>query len=120
MKIVIPGTLPGLNEYTEANRKNRFAGAKMKKEIEQYLCAAIKNNKPERLEQPARITLLWVERDRRRDKDNIAFAKKFVFDALVKSGVLPGDGWGYIDSFTDTFAVDAENPRLEITIERAV
>ena len=56
MKIVIPGTLPGLNEYTEANRKNRFAGAKMKKEIEQYLCAAIKNNKPERLEQPARIT----------------------------------------------------------------
>ena len=34
MKLVIPGTLPGLNEYTKANRTNKYVAAKFKREAE--------------------------------------------------------------------------------------
>lgn len=34
-KFFIPGRLPGLNDYTAANRYNRYAGAKMKKDTEE-------------------------------------------------------------------------------------
>ena len=51
------------------------------------------------------------------DKDNIAFAKKFIQDSLVHAGVLANDGWNQIEGFTDDFAVDPKNPRVEVTIE---
>ena len=53
----------------------------------------------------------------RRDKDNIAFAKKFIQDSLVHAGVLQNDGWKHIEHFTDDFAVDPKNPRVEVVIE---
>ena len=56
-------------------------------------------------------------RTERRDKDNIAFAKKFIQDALVKEKVLENDGWAQIDSWTDAFAVDAQRPRVEVELE---
>ena len=63
------------------------------------------------------IHYLWIEPSRRRDKDNVAFAKKFIQDALVEGGVLRNDGWAEIEHFTDDFAVDPKNPRVEVTIE---
>ena len=56
---------------------------------------------------------MWA---RRRDKDNIAFAKKFIQDALVKEKVLKNDGWAQIESWTDAFAVEAQHPRVEVEI----
>lgn len=32
MKLIIPGRLPGLNDMTDAARRNRYESAKMKKE----------------------------------------------------------------------------------------
>ena len=37
-------------------------------------------------------------------------------DALVKSGVLQGDGWKHIVGFSDEFYIDKENPRIEVEI----
>ena len=62
------------------------------------------------------IEYTWYEADRRRDKDNIAFAKKFINDALVECGVLPNDGWRNIRTMFDMFDVDATNPRVEVTV----
>ena len=53
----------------------------------------------------------------RTGKDNIAFAKKFIQDALVKSRVLKNDGWNDIDGFSDDFRVDKKRPRVEVRIE---
>lgn len=47
----------------------------------------------------------------------IAFAKKFILDALVGAGVLRGDGWKHISGFTDRFKVSKEDPRIEVEIE---
>lgn len=120
MKITIPGRLDGLNEYTNANRTHRQKGAKLKKANEDIVLWAIKGHKIKTFENPVHIKITWIEPNRKRDKDNIAFAKKFVFDALVRGGVLKGDGWNHIDNFSDDFAVDKDNPRIEIEITEAI
>ena len=54
----------------------------------------------------------------RRDGDNIlSCGTKFIQDSLVHCGVLDNDGWGQIEHFTDDFAVDPKDPRIEVTIE---
>lgn len=58
------------------------------------------------------IRYRWIEKDRRRDKDNISFAKKFIQDALIDAQILPDDGWKWIEGFEDHFAVDRKNPRM--------
>lgn len=107
-------TLPGLNEYINAERTNRYKAAKMKRDIEQTIALCAPNIK---LTKPVTIHYKWVEKDRRRDKDNISFAKKFVQDALVKKGVLKNDGWNDIVNSFDAFEVDPKNPRVEIIIK---
>ena len=60
----------------------------------------------------------WVEKDRRRDKDNVSgYGRKVIQDSLVKAGYLRNDGWGEIVGFTDTFSVDKGRPRIEVIIE---
>lgn len=115
--IVVPGQLPGLNEYISAERTNRYKAASLKRQTEQRITCAIKAQaKGVRFAKPVIIRYRWYEKNRKRDKDNISFAKKFIQDALVHSGVLENDGWKNIDHFTDEFFVDNQNPRVEIEI----
>lgn len=51
----------------------------------------------------------WHERTKKRDADNIAFAKKFILDALVKNGVLADDSRKYVKGFYDTIVDDKED-----------
>ena len=113
----IYGRLDGLNEYTRACRSNRYKGSKMKANNEGLVIASVlcklRNVK---FNCKVNITYKWYEANKKRDLDNIAFAKKFIQDALVKMGVLAGDGWRHISGFTDEFYIDKENPRIEVTI----
>lgn len=116
-KLVIPGSLPGLNAYIQAERSHRQKAAKLKRDTEDRIGYYIRAQLPRvRINNPVVLRYLWVEKNRRRDKDNIAFAHKFVQDALVENGVLAGDGWRYIDHFVDTFSVDSLAPRVEVEI----
>lgn len=65
---------------------------------------------------PITLTFTWYEENRRRDLDNIAFAKKFILDALVKNHTIAGDGWKYVRGYSDCFHVDSDNPRIEVKI----
>ena len=116
-RLIVPGPLPGLNEYIEAERRNKYAAANMKRRTESAIISAAKEQlRGVRLTRPVVMRYTWVERNRRRDRDNVAFARKFVQDALVRCGVLRGDGWKEIAGFTDAFAVDRERPRVEVTL----
>lgn len=118
IKFIIPGKLPGLNDYTANNRGNKYSGAKIKKGCDRLIQVEIRRQLGSlKLSSPVSISYHWHEQNKRRDKDNIAFAKKFINDALVKSGVLAGDGWRNIKGFSDYFYVDPKNPRIEIEIE---
>lgn len=112
------GTLPGLNEYVEANRRNRQCGARTKRGAETVVMQYIRVARVQPFTGPVFLSFSWHERDRRRDVDNIAFAKKFILDALVKTGILADDGRKHVVGFSDEFHVDRANPRVVITIER--
>lgn len=92
----------------------------MKRDAERrIILAARKQLRKTRFQGSAVMDYAWREPNRRRDKDNIAFAKKFVQDALVHAGFLKGDGWAYAGGFSGRFGVDPGNPRVEVEIREA-
>jgi Holliday junction resolvase RusA-like endonuclease len=121
MKLIIPGTLPNLNDYIDAERKHRQKAAAMKKKYEHLIMLLAKSQlRGVKFTKPVVMRYVWLEPNRRRDKDNVSsFGRKLIQDALVRSGVLKNDGWNEIDSFSDSFGVDQKNPRIEITITEA-
>ena len=87
-KLTIPGLLPGLNEYIDAERshKGKYKAASMKRQAQNVIGYMIRTQlRGVRFTRPVVIRYLWIEPSRRRDKDNIAFAKKFIQDALVET-----------------------------------
>ena len=101
IEIEIPYKFPSLNQYINECRKNKFAGAKMKKQI-QYDISFFIARLP-RFENPVRINFTWIEENKRRDLDNVAFAKKFILDALVENGKLKDDNRRFVTAFSDDF-----------------
>lgn len=122
MKLVIYGTLPGLNDFIDANRRNYHAGAKLKKEA-QYVVevSARKSLKRWKATGPVFMHYVWFEPNKKRDKDNISGGgRKIIQDALVSAGYLKNDGWSDIIGFSDEFQVDKKAPRIEVTIEEVM
>lgn len=103
LRIEMPIKLPSLNEYVNACRSNPYVGAKMKKDSEELIGWFIKKIAPFR--NPVEVSFTWVEPNRRRDVDNISFAKKFILDALVKNGVLQDDSQKYVRALSDSFKI---------------
>ena len=102
--------LPGLNEYTGACRNNKYIGAKMKQDIENTIWIYIKQQmKSTKIDSPVKINFKWIEDSKKRDLDNICFAKKFILDALVKANVLRNDTQNFVKGFTDTFEYSNKN-----------
>jgi hypothetical protein len=57
-----------------ACRYNKFAGAKMKQDIEDSLSIFI--NKLPKFKKPIKINFLWIEKTKKRDLDNVAFRQE--------------------------------------------
>lgn len=99
--ITIPFRLPSLNQYINECRKNKFAGAKMKKDVEKDIGWYI--NLLPNYKNPIKIHFHWIEENKKRDLDNVCFAKKFILDSMVKAGKLKDDNRNYVKGFADTF-----------------
>lgn len=116
----IEGQLPNLNDYTLACRSHRQMGARMKKNAEAIISAyIIQQLKGVAFKKTVKLSFRWYEPNRKRDLDNICFAKKFILDALVSNGIIVADGWKGVVGFTDNFYIDKENPRIEVDIQEA-
>ena len=100
-KIEIPFRLPSLNQYINECRRNRFAGAKMKKEVENDIGWYIRQLPL--YKNPIKIHFIWVEENKKRDLDNVCFAKKFILDSMVKAGKLKDDNRNFVKGFRDDF-----------------
>lgn len=88
--------LPGLNEYTRAYRSSRYAGATMKKDAERAVMAYVRAAHAKPASDPCAIMMVFHEPDRRRDADNVEFARKFILDGLVAAGVIAGDSPAHV------------------------
>ena len=117
-RFTIPGRLPGLNEYITACRTSPYKGAKLKADAERAVTAAAQTQlRGLRITRPVTMDYAWIEKDRRRDLDNVSsFGRKIIQDSLVQCGILRNDGWKEITGFSDAFAVDKKHPRIEVTI----
>lgn len=112
--VMVHGKLPGLNEYIGACRENRYKAAKMKREAEDLIIWQTKRLSP--ITSRVRFVFTWHEETRRRDPDNVCSAKKYILDALQKSGKLKNDNSRYVAGFEDRF-VYGEGQGVEIRIE---
>ena len=114
--LIIPGRFPSLNDYIAAERRNRHIAAKMKRDETKRVADIAANSDMPTFQKPVHVYFTWVEPNRRRDIDNIAFAHKFILDGLVKAGVLNGDSQKYVTGFVDLFRVDKDNPHVSVLI----
>lgn len=109
--------LIGLNEYTNTNRYNKYAGAKQKKDEQNFIKACIKQQLGNlKIEKPVVGTFTWIEENKRRDLDNICFAKKFILDSLVELGILKDDNRKMVCGFIDKFEY-AEKSKVIVELE---
>lgn len=114
IKVEIPLKLPSLNEYINVCRTNKFKAARFKAELEGEIGLFL--GRLPRFEKPIKIHFIWIEENRRRDYDNICFAKKFILDALVKKGKLKDDNRNFVSGFSDSFEI-GEKTKIILYIE---
>lgn len=116
MILTIKGELMDLNTYVNKQRYNRFAGAAAKKDETDRVAWECVNKNLQPIKEKVYIKYHWFCKNKRKDKSNISFAKKFIEDGLVNAGVLDNDGWDDIAGFEDKFSLDVNNPRIEVEI----
>ena len=100
-----------LNDYIKAERTPKW-GQQMANTIKKRETNFV-NLKARKLlskiDSPVRIIFNWRCSNRKSDPDNIAFAKKFILDGLVKASILANDGWKQIKGFEDNFEKSDED-----------
>lgn len=111
----IPGELPGLNEIITAAKCHFGSYATMKEVNTDAVCWMVKQ--APKLVNPIEVAITWYAKDKRRDPDNVMAGQKFIFDGLVKSGIIPNDTWRYVKGITHRFEIDRKNPRVEVEIQ---
>ncbi len=116
----IPVRFPGMNEFIAATNRNRYEGAHMKKRWTDLVAWWAKALRVPRFETPVEVTFNWTEPNRRRDRDNVAAASKFVLDGLVLAGVLPNDTARWVRNVRHEFPEpDRSSVGLTVVIEGA-
>lgn len=98
---VIECKLPSLNNYVRACRGGIHCGNTMKREIEKMLMWQM--GRLRKIKTPCYICFEWHEKTKKRDKDNVAFGKKFILDAMQKAEKLENDNNRCIQGFSDRF-----------------
>ena len=116
-KFIIEGRMPSLNEYIRAINKHHMVGNIMKQTETDRAAWSAKAAKMPKFTRQVKIHFFWFEENRKRDLDNVAAAKKFIIDGLVRAQVIANDTQNYVKGFTDTFEYDPRNPRIEVVVE---
>jgi len=102
-----------MNEIIAASKAHHMKYANMKKDYTALVMISAGNL---RKVDKADFEITWYCKDKRKDKDNIIAGAKFIFDGLVKAGVIKNDGWSQIGNITHKFEIDKENPRVEVVL----
>jgi len=108
MTIYYPFTY--LNEYIALTNKASYGKGKnynpankVKRDTTNFVYYAMLN-KP-KIKTPCRLKFTWLVKNKQRDLDNIAFAKKYILDGFVKAKIIPNDNLNCIIGFQDEFEI---------------
>ena len=114
MKFTIEGELPALNEIIDKSKAHHMAYASLKKEATNLVQWSA-NGLPKM--NRIKLNITYYCKNRRKDPDNIAAAKKFILDGLVKAGIIKNDGWKEVKGWSEKWERDKDNPRIEVEIK---
>src|SRR5699024_6534688 len=80
-KIIIPGELPGMNEIIKASKSHYHAYNNMKRKHTEHIAwlAKAEGKQYKKID----LEIIWICKNRRKDKDNIIAGTKFILDGLV-------------------------------------
>lgn len=114
----IPGTLPTMNEMINLSKTHWAEYREMKAIATNKVVTSILSQNIPKINNKIDIRIKWVCPNKRHDKDNIASGAKFIWDGLVKAGIIPNDTWKYQRSTTHLYDIDKVNPYIHVTIFR--
>jgi Holliday junction resolvase RusA-like endonuclease len=114
----IKGRLDSMNRTLKIPRW-RFAQSRRRALVKYHVGSWVMAAQIPQFKGPVKIHVRWVERDKRRDRDNIRSSIKPILDALVIQERIVNDSQKWLVELTDSYDVDKENPRIEVTIEDA-
>lgn len=92
----ITGKLATLNEHIAAERRNRYAGGALKKNMTNMVAWQLKGHEP--IQKPCILTFNWLYSSKA-DFDNIRFAVKYILDGMVIAGILRDDSQKWVVGF---------------------
>lgn len=119
MTLEIPGRLPSLNDIIALAKQGRGSYqpyALIKSTHENVICIECKRQKLKSIGK-CDVTITWVCKDKRRDKDNIiAGGTKLILDSLQKAGIIKNDNWSCIGDITHKFQI-AEKEKIVVELE---
>ena len=121
-QVIIEGKFPSMNEFIDANRRNRGKwnkGNQMKQASQDDISwQLLQQHKKLHIDKPVYLHYTFYEPNKKRDLDNISgYFHKVFQDALVHCGVIHNDNWHYIVGFSDEFKIDNKTPRIEVIIQ---
>lgn len=102
----VPIKFVSLNEYIELckRRKGNYNPAQnYKHKVQNDIVFCIKGARIKKIKRPSFFRFIWYESSKRRDKDNVAFGKKFLLDGMQSAGILPSDNNRWVVGFEDHF-----------------
>ncbi|MEA3324110.1 MAG: hypothetical protein U9Q37_03085 [Euryarchaeota archaeon] len=127
-RVKLLSDVPSMNEilaakgavYTGGHRR-RSAYTTMKKTCTQAVANALREQEcvPTEPYSTISISIIWYEKNRRRDPDNIRAGVKFILDGMVLAGVIKNDGFSNIASIQDQFCV-AESKTRSVSVAWSV
>ena len=107
-----------LNAFIKAINSHYIIGNRAKQENTDMVVEAIRHARIRPVERyPITIGLTWYSPNGKKDIDNVSFAKKFIMDGMVRSGIIENDGRKQIAGFErEMFLIDKHNPRIIVKI----
>ncbi len=112
-RFVIGAVMPGANQLREMNP---FVYNKAKRSWGGVVGLYARKEGIRRVDGPTSFHFHFMEKDKRRDPDNIASgAFKLILDALQEIGILPNDNWAWVSGFSFTWEV-SKTPGVIVTM----
>lgn len=117
-KFEVPEKFITINEFVakSRNRNGRYDPSTVYKgRVEAKVAFYIKRWKVKPINKPFKMRCIWYEETAKRDPDNVAFAKKFLLDGMMKAKILKNDNSRLVKGFIDEF-VYGEGQKVVVEI----
>lgn len=114
----IPAQLPSLNEYQDACRSHWSKGREFKANTEAlinlYIRKAMRDSGLAPAEGQVDLVIVYNEKTKKRDTDNIQSASKFILDSMCACGIIKNDSRKHVRQIYSVIKDGAKADSVEV------